>query len=74
MGQEANSRRNASLDDKKRRAAGRRSHHPEGEAIRDFIGIDREGGRAAGAFGQSADQHFVVPSIDPDLAQGQQHV
>ncbi len=74
MGQEANSRRNASLDDKKRRAAGRRSHHPEGEAIRDFVGIDREAGRKAGAFGQSSEQHFIVPPREMDASQGQQHV
>ncbi len=74
MGQEANSRRNASLDDKKRRAAGRRSHHPEGEAIRDFVGIDREIGRTAGAFGESSEQHFIVPPVDLNLSQGQQHV
>ncbi len=74
MGQEANSRRNASLDDKKRRAAGRRSHHPEGDAIRDFVGIDREGSRAAGAFGKLYDQALIVPPAEPDIAQGQQHL
>ncbi len=74
MGQEANSRRNASLDDKKRRAAGRRSHNAEGDAIRDFVGIDPEGSRTAGAFGKLSEQAFVVPPVEPDISQGQQPV
>ncbi len=74
MGQEANSRRNASLDDKKRRAAGRRSHNSEGDAIRDFVGIDREGSRTAGAFGKLSDQALVVPPPEPGMSQEQQHV
>ena len=53
MGQEANSGRNASLDEKKRRAAGRQgTDSPEGDAIRDFAGVERDKGRAGGAFGK----------------------
>lgn len=70
MGQEANSRRNASLDNKKRRAAGRRSHHPEGDAIRDFVGLDRDA-RVAGAFGQVPNTTFIPPPNTQDLSQGQ---
>ena len=64
MGQEANSRRNASLDDKKLRAAGRRNQTFEGEAIRDFIS-DRTIRRAAGAFGQTRDEQFILPPDPP---------
>lgn len=71
MGQEANSRRNASLDDKKRRAAGRRSHHPEGEAIRDFVGLDRDH-RVAGAFGKRDAALLLVPPTDASASAGQQ--
>lgn len=71
MGQEANSRRNASLDNKKRRAAGRRSHNPEGDAIRDFVGLDRDARRVAGAFGQGPEGAFVPPPLNQDLGQGQ---
>ncbi len=37
MGQQANSGRRASLDEKKRRAAGRRQHDPEQEQILDAL-------------------------------------
>jgi hypothetical protein len=54
MGQAANSGRNASLDNKKQRAAGRQQSTPESEAIRDFGGADEHvKGRTGGAFGKS---------------------
>jgi len=53
MGQLANSGRNASLDQKKRRAAGRDgTNSPEIEAIKDAVGLTRQKGRAGGAFGK----------------------
>jgi hypothetical protein len=53
MGQSANNAgRNASLDAKKRRAAGRqKSDSPEREAIKDSVGLTRGKGAAGGAFG-----------------------
>ena len=51
MGQQANSGRNASLDEKKRRAAGRQQHAPEREAIME--GTEAEiMKKTAGAFGK----------------------
>ncbi|MGB7157035.1 MAG: hypothetical protein WBD40_03145 [Tepidisphaeraceae bacterium] len=53
MGQLANSGRNPSLDDKKRRGAGRRrANSPEVDAIKDAVGLARPKGRAGGAFGK----------------------
>jgi hypothetical protein len=52
MGQAANSGRNASLDSKKLRAAGRQQHDPRQEAIADAGGFDYPRGRTAGAFGK----------------------
>lgn len=53
MGQAANSGRGASLDQKKRRAAGRaRDHSPEAEAIQDFQQPVPMKGMTAGAFGK----------------------
>lgn len=68
MGQEANSRRNASLDDKKRRAAGRRNHNPEVVAIQDFAGILRDDHRAAGAFGLANISQFLPPPDDVGMS------
>ena len=48
MGQAANSNRNASLDDKKQRAAGRTG---EGSAIRKAVEPPPAKGRTGGAFG-----------------------
>ena len=53
MGQAANSKRNASLDDQKRRAAGRQGQQsPENEAIRDFQSEQAAKGRTGGAYGR----------------------
>ena len=53
MGQQANSKRNASLDDHKRRAAGRNNtDSPERRAIKDSVGLDKTRGAAGGAFGK----------------------
>ena len=71
MGQEANSRRNASLDDKKRRAAGRRNHNPEVVAIQDFAGTIRDERRAAGAFGTTIVSQFLPPPQDMGMPQSQ---
>jgi hypothetical protein len=54
MGQAANSGRNASLDAKKLRAAGRQQHNPWQEAIADAVGQELPRGRTAGAFGKPA--------------------
>ena len=48
MGQAANSNRNAALDDKKTRAAGRNSNR---EAVRDAVGAPPMKGKTGGAFG-----------------------
>jgi hypothetical protein len=68
MGQEANSRRNASLDDKKRRAAGRRNQNPEVVAIQDFAGTLRDDRRAAGAFGAPSLTEFLPPPDDVGMS------
>jgi len=55
MGQQAqNGGRRATLDSKKRRAAGRgKDSSPEREAIKDSVGLSKEKGAAGGAFGKS---------------------
>jgi hypothetical protein len=55
MGQQAQSGgRNASLDNKKRRAAGRQKDaSPERAAIKDSVGMAPQKGRAGGAFGKA---------------------
>ena len=55
MGQAANSNRNASLDQKKRRAAGRGQSQPERRAILDAIDQDFKGqvGGASGKQGRA---------------------
>jgi hypothetical protein len=54
MGQQANSGRRASLDDKKRRAAGRGQRTEEVEAVRDTVqGPEYAKGKTAGAFGKN---------------------
>ncbi len=55
MGQQAqNGGRRASLDDKKRRAAGRaKQDSPERSAIKDSVGLATPKGRAGGAFGKN---------------------
>jgi hypothetical protein len=54
MGQQAqNGGRQASLDSKKRRAAGRlKDDSPERAAIKDSVGLAKQKGRAGGAFGK----------------------
>ena len=54
MGQQAqNGGRQASLDSKKRRAAGRlKEDSPERAAIKDFAGAGKQKGRSGGAFGK----------------------
>jgi hypothetical protein len=55
MAQRANNRgRNATLDEKKRRAAGRKERTPEREAIRDPSGRRPTKGKTGGAFGSAA--------------------
>lgn len=51
MGQRENSNRGASLDDEKRRGAGRAEQNPEAEAIKDFQKPVPAKGAAGGAFG-----------------------
>jgi hypothetical protein len=53
MGQAANTGRNAKLDQKKRRAAGRQNTDaPERRAIKDYQAPDHAKGKTAGAFGR----------------------
>jgi hypothetical protein len=52
MGQQANSGRNASLDNRKQRAAGRQQNTPERSAIKDAAGLEKAKGKAGGAFGR----------------------
>jgi len=53
MGQRANSGRNATLDDKKQRAAGRmKQDSPESRRIRDSGSEDFARGKTSGAFGK----------------------
>jgi hypothetical protein len=52
MGQRNNSRRNATLDEHKRRAAGRQQNEPEVEAIRTWRGPEKDRTATSGAFGQ----------------------
>ena len=54
MGQRANSGRNATLDEQKRRAAGRRERSPEREAIADASNRKPAKGKTGGAFGTGA--------------------
>jgi len=54
MGQAANTGRNASLDQKKRRAAGRqKANAPEQQAIQDFQGPGIDKGKTGGAHGRA---------------------
>jgi hypothetical protein len=53
MGQQNNSKRNASLDDHKRRAAGRQQNKPEIDAIRTWRGPDTERKATGGAHGRA---------------------
>jgi hypothetical protein len=53
MGQGNNSKRNATLDEHKVRAAGRQQNKPEVEAIR-TRGAERDRKAAGGAFGRGA--------------------
>ena len=46
MGQQRNRGRRSSLDEKKRRAAGRQQHEPEREAIRDAFAPEPDQKRA----------------------------
>ena len=57
MGQARNSGRRASLDDQKRRAAGREQNMPESRAIRDAYTELPARGRAGGAFGKAGQAH-----------------
>jgi len=52
MGQRNNSKRNATLDEHKRRAAGRQQNKPEMDAIRTWRGPDKDRKAASGAFGR----------------------
>lgn len=53
MGQRANSGRNATLDEKKRRAAGRsKQESPQRRQVRDARSEDFAKGKTAGAFGK----------------------
>ena len=63
MGQAANSNRNASLDDKKQRAAGRTG---EGSAIRKAVEPPPAKGRTGGAFGTDG-----RPNRAPSQARGE---
>lgn len=68
MGQAANSNRQAKLDDKKSRAAGRMGrmgqHNPERESIRDALGVSSTRGKISGAFGKHgrANTHLTKPA------------
>jgi hypothetical protein len=70
MGQQANSGRNASLDQKKQRAAGRQQNRPEEEQIREYVGTEhnrRSGG--AGGNDLSGDR---ADARDSHLSTGEQ--
>ena len=68
MGQAANSNRQAKLDDKKSRAAGRMcrkgQHNPEQESIRDALDVTSTRGKIDGAFGKDgrANSHLTKPA------------
>lgn len=68
MGQAANSGRQAKLDEKKSRAAGRMGrkgqHNPETESIRDALGATSTRGKIDGAFGKEgrANSHDTKPT------------
>lgn len=53
MGQRNNSKRNATLDDHKRRAAGRQQNKPEVEAIRNWRGPKTDPTKTGGASGKA---------------------
>lgn len=56
MGQRANNNRNASLDDKKRRMAGREEKSPEVKAIHDFQKPELAKGHTGGAHGEKTNR------------------
>lgn len=75
MGQANNSGRNASLDNKKLRAAGRQQHDPVIEAILDAQAPLPAKGQTGGAFGRegvifnsSMDQSSVVASASAQMS------
>jgi hypothetical protein len=61
MGQSANNNRNANLDDKKKRAAGRSQHDPAREAIKDNQSPLPAKGKTAGATGSPEHAHDTAP-------------
>jgi hypothetical protein len=66
MSQSHDSKRNASLDQKKERAAGRKQHDPAREAIRDAGEALPAKGRTAGAFGGKPDPQSAITGAMQD--------
>jgi hypothetical protein len=62
MGQRNNSKRNATLDEHKLRAAGRRQNRPELEEIRNWRGPKTDPGATGGAHGRAGKSNRAAGS------------